>query len=204
MQDTNFTLSDADVHLLADTSFFVQKRRLFERIRAGLQNLESALEVVFQGKSGVLPEELLKRRGKISQGENLLGLPWMLLDYPAYFSKADIFAFRTLFWWGNPLSITLHLSGRFVTSYGMNLLNHSDALDGQLLFCINSEQFIHHFDPSNYKTISSLRSESMDFKSQPLKHGFIKIARTLPIEEADKMIASFTAFCNEMTELMER
>ena len=39
--------------------------------------------------------------GKISRGENYRGLPYLILDYPAYFSQKDIFAFRTMFWWGH-------------------------------------------------------------------------------------------------------
>jgi hypothetical protein len=49
--------------------------------------------------------------GKISRGENYQLLPYIILDYPSYFSRNNIFAVRTMFWWGNFFSITLHLSG---------------------------------------------------------------------------------------------
>ena len=48
---------------------------------------------------------------KIAKGENYLQLPYVLLDYPRCFDKENIFAIRTMFWWGNFFSITLHLSG---------------------------------------------------------------------------------------------
>ena len=32
---------------------------------------------------------------------------------PAVFSKENIFAIRTMFWWGNFFSISLHVSGKY-------------------------------------------------------------------------------------------
>jgi hypothetical protein len=54
---------------------------------------------------------------KISRGENYKGLPWVVLDYPRLFGKEDIFAIRTLFWWGHYFSLTLHLKGKWKEMY---------------------------------------------------------------------------------------
>ena len=40
-----------------------------------------------------------------------------MLDYPALFKKDEIFALRTMFWWGNFMSITLLLSGGYKETF---------------------------------------------------------------------------------------
>lgn len=54
---------------------------------------------------------------KVSRGENYRGLPWVMLDFPRVFGRADVFAIRTMFWWGHGFNITLHLKGTFQTLY---------------------------------------------------------------------------------------
>jgi hypothetical protein len=60
---------------------------------------------------GVSMKEILAIPPRISKGENYKGLPWVVLDYPRSFGRRDVFAVRTLFWWGNYFSVTLHLKG---------------------------------------------------------------------------------------------
>ena len=48
-----------------------------------------------------LPVEFFDVSPKISRGEQYLGLPYVMLDYPRIFSKENVFAIRTFFWWGN-------------------------------------------------------------------------------------------------------
>ena len=64
---------------------------------------------------------------KISKGENYKGLPWLVLDYPRYFNKEDIFAIRTLFWWGNFFSITLHISGKYKMRYEKKIIDSFES-----------------------------------------------------------------------------
>ena len=64
-----------------------------------------------------LPEEVLIQSPKISRGENYNGLPYVMLDYPRCFGKEDVFAMRTMFWWGNFFSITWHLKGKYSKEY---------------------------------------------------------------------------------------
>ncbi|MEI9808974.1 MAG: hypothetical protein WDO16_14545 [Bacteroidota bacterium] len=65
----------------------------------------------------VLPPEVIKISPKISKGENYKGLPYLVLDYPRYFEKDNHFAVRSMFWWGNFFSSTLHLSGIYKKKY---------------------------------------------------------------------------------------
>src|SRR4051794_13074066 len=42
---------------------------------------------------------------KTSRGENYRGLPYVILDFPRQFTKVDVLAVRSFFWWGNFFSI---------------------------------------------------------------------------------------------------
>ncbi len=55
----------------------------------------------------LFPENTDLYRGKIHRGENYLGLPWLALDFPAYYTKEKICAFRVFFWWGKGFSTSL-------------------------------------------------------------------------------------------------
>ena len=63
---------------------------LFGEAAAGLQALLA--EDSAHASTYILPSP------KIAKGENYLGLPYVILDYPRIFGKEDVFAFRTMFW----------------------------------------------------------------------------------------------------------
>ena len=60
-----------------------------------------------------LPAEVAEISPKISKGENYNGLPYVMFDYPRFFTKENVFAVRTFFWWANYFSVTLHLKGEY-------------------------------------------------------------------------------------------
>jgi hypothetical protein len=65
---------------------------------------------------------------KISRGENYKGLPWVMLDYPRVFGKEDVFAIRTMFWWGHAFNVTLHLKGEWKRLFLPVITRRKDAL----------------------------------------------------------------------------
>ena len=88
---------------------------------------------------------------KISKGENYKGLPYLVLDYPRYFGKDDHFAIRSMFWWGNFFSITLHLSGIYKKMYENKIEASFTLLKEESFFIgISDDQWEHHFETSNY------------------------------------------------------
>src|SRR5688572_27384845 len=113
-KDTKISLSNEDISLIHDTSFFERKRKIFVKISQVFGQLEEAYTNVVSKTPGTLPEEVISQKGKISRGENYRGLPYLILDYPRLFSKEGVFAFRTLFWWGHPFSFTIHISGIYL------------------------------------------------------------------------------------------
>ena len=112
MDIAKIRLSPEEEALVATTDWILTKNNVLQKIKQLLLALQSRQQDLLLPFNS-LPEEVLKSSPKISRGENYKGLPWLVLDYPRYFNKADVFAIRTLFWWGNFFSITLHLSGSY-------------------------------------------------------------------------------------------
>ena len=109
---------------------------------------------------------------KISKGENYNGFPYVIMDYPATFSKENIFALRTMFWWGNFISITLHLKGTFKKMYAAKILANLKN-ENEFYISFGEDEWEHHFEDDNFKKISSLTN---DLKIQIESRNFFKIA----------------------------
>ena len=109
---------------------------------------------------------------KIYKGENYNGFPYVMMDYPAAFHKADIFAVRTMFWWGNFISITLHLSGKYKIFWGDNILEKLKTRN-EFFVAVNNDEWQHHFEENNYikySTFSDAQKESV------AKNHFLKVS----------------------------
>jgi len=123
-----------------------------------------------------LSEEIKSIPPKISKGENQEGLPWVMLDYPRYFSNEHIFAIRCYFWWGNFFSITLHIKGKFVEQFPIT--NFRSAIDDWYL-CCNEQEWQQHFREDNYQLLDQFSDEQIQ------KLSFIKLAKKIPLLQWD-------------------
>ena len=117
-------------------------------------------------------DTLILAAPKISKGENYNGFPYVIMDYPAYFSKENIFALRTMFWWGSFISITLHLKGSYKKMYAAKILNKLTA-DSDFYISVGADEWQHHFEEDNFKKNSSI---THDLKIQIENSSFFKIA----------------------------
>ena len=75
-------------------------------------------------KKLVFPHAVDALNGKIFRGENYRQLPYLVLDYPKHFSKESVLAFRTMLWWGNFFSCTLHLQGKALDERRSSLIQN--------------------------------------------------------------------------------
>src|SRR4051812_7539492 len=107
---TKITLSDKELSLVKNVEWILTKQMIIQKVydlfAGGVETIRSAVI-----NSHSLPDNVRLSVPKIYKGENYLQLPYVIMDYPRCFDKEDIFAIRTMFWWGNFFSITLHLSG---------------------------------------------------------------------------------------------
>lgn len=180
MEATKIQFSGAEIELLSNAEIILTKNNALTKMRL-------LLEAVHQSQTGLAAQwqltapDLFKTPGKISRGENYLGLPYLVLDYPRNFGVTGIFALRSFFWWGRFFSVTLHLSGSFVNyrsalekQYG--LLKQSGCYLG-----VNPDPWQHHFEPHNYQPVSGMTEAFYETHLYSLPH--TKIAAKWPLDE---------------------
>ena len=124
--------------------------------------------------------------GKISRGENYRGLPYVILDYPALFEKGHTFAVRTLFWWGHFISISLHLSGRYLPAADRLLQSIPVLKENNFYVCLHHSEWEHTFDDGNF--IPSADLEEVQWQ-QVINKDFFKISSQISLEHWDEVPA---------------
>ena len=181
MDFTKIRLSPEEEALVATADWILTKNNVLQKIKQLLLVLQSNQQSLLQPLNS-LPGEVLKSSPKISRGENYKGLPWLVLDYPRYFNKEEVFAIRTLFWWGNFFSITLHLSGSYKAKYQTKIIGSFEALQKEKFsVCINEDQWEHHFETNNYIPVHDLTGSQ--YNEIIVKRAFIKLAKKIPLEQ---------------------
>ena len=102
-------LTNNELSLIQDSDFLLTKVKIISKIFRLLESTENHLRKIINETTFKFPLGTKIKYGKISKGETYLNLPYLILDYPTLFTNTDIFAFRTMFWWGKFFSATIHL-----------------------------------------------------------------------------------------------
>lgn len=187
--DSKIQLSPFEMGLLNNSEWILTKNLVVKKAQQLLGEVQENISRYVQQSALNLPPEVLSISPKISKGENYHGLPWLMLDYPRYFERenlpgaqAKVFAIRTMFWWGNFFSTTLHLSGRYKETYTAAIIRTYDALcKNEFYTCIHDEQWHHHFDKENYLPVNNFTEH--DFADHVNKRSFIKLSCQLSFAE---------------------
>lgn len=148
----------------------------------------------------LLSSGLFKASGKIYKGENYLGLPYIILDHPAIFKKNDLFVIRTMFWWGNFFSITLHISGSHQSAFTNSKLQTLQFLQQKDFFiCVNQEEWQHHFENDNY--INAKLFSLQEFE-KIMEKDFFKVSKKISVAQADNTYDFLTKSFEEIIEII--
>jgi len=181
MDEAKIGLSKVERELVADAGWILTKNSILEKVKELLGEIQVMYRKQLEQFSG-LPAGIAESSPKISRGENYRGLPWLVLDYPRCFGQQDIFAIRTMFWWGHFFSLTLHLSGKYKKAYGPAIISSFDSLAVNRYFiCVNEDAWQHHFEKSNYMPVDE--TGYTDFQAVVTKKTFIKLAVKTPLEQ---------------------
>jgi hypothetical protein len=185
--ETKIQLSSFEMDLLNNSEWILTKNIIVKKAHHLLEQVQQNIFDRTKEYSNVLPKEVINIFPKISKGENYKGLPWLMLDYPRCFNKENIFAIRTMFWWGHFFSTTLHLSGHYKSEYNDAILSAYDELCGKNFFiCIHEEQWHHHFEEENYKALNKLTRSG--FAEQIRNKTFIKLSTPLAFSQWDNAV----------------
>jgi hypothetical protein len=118
-----------------------------------------------------------------------------MLDYPRFFSGHDVFAIRSLFWWGNHFSIHLVLGNKYRRLFEEKL--HEALRSGQLsgwYVGVAADPWQHYFESDNYKTIK--RDENLP------PGNYLKLAKSLALADWDTSEAFFINSYRELLSLL--
>ncbi len=179
-------LSDTELMFVQDKQFILAKQHIIAVVFDMFSILSENLQPVLQSRKVKLPGEMLYAVPKIYKGEQYLNFPYVMLDYPAVFSKESIFAVRHMFWWSNFFSVTLHVSGEYKEAFQQSINNNIAQNNQELYVCVNDNQWQHHFEDNNYVLVSSKNAREINAIFE--KQSFLKIAMRFPISDWKNML----------------
>lgn len=195
MNATKIKLSATELDLVTNADVLLTKNTIIGKVVTAFGALAS--DMLLAVTSSNLPQTVQASTPKIARGENYLGLPWVMLDYPRVFAKQDVFAIRTFFWWGNCISVTLQLSGFYQQQFQAQLLKQLTVCDNEWLLCCNTQDtWQHHFEASNYKAFSQFTIQELS------ELPFIKLAKKIPLQEWDNIDAFVKKSFEEILQLL--
>lgn len=176
----NVKLSKEELELVTDAGLILTKNRIIQKV----YSLFGELSEDYKQLSSSFLGEVSAIAPKISKGENYLGLPWVMLDYPRLFSNTDVFAIRSFFWWGNFFSITVQLQGKYKTQYQRSIMQYTAKDPVNWFICVSGDRWAHHFEKDNYIPYSP----DTDLEAFP----FIKLAKKIPLQQWDNSFDFFS------------
>ncbi|MEZ2446220.1 hypothetical protein QFZ51_000048 [Chitinophaga sp. W3I9] len=183
----SFELTPEEAAVIESTHFILLKNSAIGKVMVLMGKLQEALAAYDRNSSFPFKPEWLLQGGKISKGEQYKGLPWVMLDYPRYFSKTEVFAFRTMFWWGHYFSATLHLAGNVKRYYSPVLeSSYTKLAEAGFQVYVQEDPWEHDFENGNYCFINTLSLD--EWKTLISRNDFIKVAKPFVIGHWGKII----------------
>jgi hypothetical protein len=179
-------LSAEELQLVGNARWILTKRTIIDKVNFLFGGLSAVIKDQVLAKKEYLPAAVIASTAKIAKGESYLHLPYVILDYPRCFDKENIFAVRTMFWWGNFFSCTLHLSGEYKTLFEQALQNNISMLQqNNFYICINEDEWQHHFGTDNYVPANTLTAQKA--ASIILQQRFIKVSAKFSFQQWNEM-----------------
>lgn len=186
-------LTSKEHEIIFDKEFLITKVEAINKIQLLFEDVRISLQKVIEQSSFKFPDYVDMQYGKIFKGENYLSLPYVNLDFPKYFSNDNIFSFRTMFWWGNYFSSTIHLQGKSLDLYKpiirKNLFNN---LNDKVYICVNDSPWEYHLNSDNYILLSDFNIDSFS----NLK--FLKISKIFQLNDYEILPQLVSVFLNQI------
>jgi len=188
MNGAKIQLSTSEMGLMCNAEIILTKNKILLEIKSLLELLQNTMVQYGEAnRSDQRLKRLLSANPKISRGENYEGLPYLILDYPRLFDVKNILTIRTMFWWGNFFSITLHLAGHYKKENLKQIENaYEDLLLHQFYIGINENQWKHHFKEENYLMINNLSKDK--FLQCCRQYNHIKLATYFSLKEINSVM----------------
>lgn len=191
-------LTEHELNTLKNTDFLITKARALAKIEELLLETRVALESTVSECGLSFSEGTITSGGKVSRGENYRGLPYRILDQPALLTAGDIFAFRTMFWWGHFFSATLHLQGASLERFREGLADRIELLaDGDTFICIGETPWEYHYKSDNYRLLRPTHRNHLS------NCNFLKLSRKMDLAEWERLPLFAAGFLKVLLSLLE-
>ena len=199
MQPAKISLSIEETALVRDPGLILTKRSIMNKAAHLLGDVSDRYGLALGNLSGSIPA-WSHSHPKLSRGENYRELPYLILDFPAIFGKADVFALRTFFWWGHYFSLILHLKGQYQELYLPKLLGEMDKGWGNEGYLYDGDdEWDHVIEGGIYKRVSSLSSrERLAFSGKP----FFKWTSVVPLDQWDNAAVILDGYFGEIIQIL--
>lgn len=193
---TKIQLSEEEMQLVCNSDWILTKQRIIEKVYHLFGSLSEQMQLHTRQHIQYLPAEALQLPPKISKGEQYEQMPYVVLDYPRFFSKENVFAIRTFFWWGNYFSITLHLKGTFLEQWYPGILKAAAGNKWKgFYFSSEGNEFSFDLEAKNYRLDNGVGDSSTEKKPG---NSFLKISRKVSFQHwnaaEQKLMEAFGKF----------
>ncbi|MBH2004598.1 MAG: hypothetical protein I8H66_07905 [Sphingobacteriia bacterium] len=202
MSAAKVTLSPKELELVNNADWILTKNRIIQKVTDLFGEISNTYRSDAGKYTGFAHSEVFNMEPKISKGEQYQSLPYVMLDYPRFFTQQDVMAIRTFFWWGNHCSIQLVLKGRYLAEYGPSVNNYFQlfgkyaAETRDWYIGIGSDPWQHHFEKDNYLPIADWNGQSVT--GLP----FLKLAKKIPLQEWDDIDQFMTRHFNRLLAML--
>jgi hypothetical protein len=182
MNGAKIQLSSFERELVQNGDWILTKRSIIDKVYVMFGNLSECYTSIIE--QAQLPVEIKSVSPKISRGENYHGLPYVILDYPRIFDKENIFAVRTLFWWGNYFSSTFQLKGKYKEQF-QNFIqsNFQQLVKAGYSISTGEDEWDFRFTENNFKPANEITAD--EWGHLLLTQSFIKLSIKIPLTNWD-------------------
>lgn len=186
---------------MTDDRIFPLKHSVTRKIEFLYQDIVKDLKNLVSESNFVFPVDTLHKPAKISKGENYNQYPYMVLDYPRLFSRKDVFAMRTIFWWGHYFSNAFILGGDSLKLYKSRLSEKINFLKTSSWYiCVHPTPWKLETHSDNYRELSKI--EDNDIKIIIDNKKFLKLAAIYPVSHYEKLRGYTSTFLSGILELL--
>lgn len=199
MPDQLFFDND-ETQFMFDAQLFERKRRVNQKIFELFEIIRLRLKDSSLHKQFPFPEGTDYHTGKISQGENYLGYPWVMLDFPRGFNKNAIFAFRTMFWYGHYFSAHIVIAGDGLSGVLSNVAEKLRQTPDAVQFSCYEDAWCHDINKSTYNQANQLSPEAI--KLHAARHGYIKLSIKTTETDTENLATAVVAHYETMLQLL--
>lgn len=189
--------TESELQLLFNKDIFLTKRTATEKLYMLFSELQVAIKDTSTHKSFPFPVGTDFNTGKISKGENYKGYPYIILDFPKLFNKNSVFAFRSMFWFGNSFLFSFVCSGDALHSLQNSFMRNRNQLHKQHIFFSLHETAWQHELNSTSDILMENASENLILQ-HIRKSNFIKLTSQRSSTNKENIISDAVKIYEDM------